>query len=116
MEDIARTHEKSYFTQRVYKTGIRPVYIYHISSSACFLALWVMAARWDESDLDCMPILQILVTESPPIRGWGLPNFHRQDRDGHEVPESVLSCRPSHFAAANISRLHQLYEVLGSMD
>ena len=37
-------------------------------------------------------------------------------QDGHEVPESTQAFRPSHFAAANISRLHQSYAVLGSTD
>ena len=62
MEDIARTHEKSFFTQKVYTTGLCPVYTCQISSAARFLALRVLAVRWDESDLDWMWILSVLVT------------------------------------------------------
>jgi hypothetical protein len=59
-------------------TGRYQVYICHIWSTARFLAFLVSAARLDVSDLDWMRTTSVLATESPPIRGWGLPKFHSQ--------------------------------------
>ncbi len=66
------------FIELVHMTGKYQVYVCHIWSTARFLALLVSAARLDVSDLDCLHILSVFATESPLIRGWGLPKFHSQ--------------------------------------
>ena len=67
---------KARFTELVHMTGRYQVYVCHIWSTARFLAFLVSAARRDVSDLDCLHIPSVSATESPPIRGWGLPKFH----------------------------------------
>ncbi len=57
------------FTELVHMTGKYQVYVCHIWSTARFLALLVSAVRRDVSDLDCLRILTVFATESPPIRG-----------------------------------------------
>ena len=69
---------KARFTELVHMTGKYQVYVCHISSTARFLAFLVAAVRRAVSDLDCLRILSVFATESPPIRGWGLPKFHSQ--------------------------------------
>jgi hypothetical protein len=69
---------KARFTEFVHMTGRYQEYVCHIWSTARFLAFLVSAARWDVSDLDCLRTPSVSATESPPIRGWGLPKFHSQ--------------------------------------
>ena len=59
-------------------TGIYQVYTCHISSAVTFPAFRVPTARQAESDLEARWILSDFATESPAIRGWGLPKFHSQ--------------------------------------
>jgi hypothetical protein len=66
------------FTELVHMTGRYQVYVCHIWSTARFLAFLVSAARRDVSDLDCLRTPSVSATESPPIRGWGLREFHSQ--------------------------------------
>ncbi len=70
--------QKARFTELVHMTGKYQVYVCHIWSTARFLAFLVSAALQDVSDLDCLRILSVFATESPPIRGWDLPQFHSQ--------------------------------------
>ncbi len=65
------------FAELVHITSKYQVYVCLIWSAARFLALLV-SARQDVSDLDCLRIFSVCATESPPIRGWGLPKFHSQ--------------------------------------
>ncbi len=67
---------KAQFTELVHMIGRYQVYICHIWSTARFLAFLVSAARLADSVLDWLRTPSIFVTESPPIRGWGLPKFH----------------------------------------
>jgi hypothetical protein len=63
---------KARFTELVYMTGKYQVHVCHISSTARFLAFLVSAAPLVVSDLDCLRILSVFATESPPIRGGGV--------------------------------------------
>ena len=69
---------KARFTELVNMTGRYQVYVCpsHIWSTARFLAFLVSAARRDVSDLDCLRTPSVSATESPPIRGWGLPKLY----------------------------------------
>ncbi len=69
---------KAQFTELVHMTGRYQVYTCHIWSTALalFLAFLVSAARLADSVLDWLRTPSIFATESPPIRGWGLPKFH----------------------------------------
>ena len=67
---------KAQFTELVHMTGRYQVYTCHIWSTARFLAFLVSAARLADSGLDLLRNPAIFATESPPIRGWGLPKFH----------------------------------------
>ena len=67
---------KARFTELVHMTGRYQVYICHIWSTARFLAFLVSAARRDVSDLDSLRTPSVSATESPPIRGWGLPKLY----------------------------------------
>ena len=69
---------KALFTELAHMTSNYQVYACHIWSTARFLACLVSAARRDVSDLDCLRTPSVFATESPPIRGWGLPKFHSQ--------------------------------------
>ena len=64
-------------------TGIYQVYTCHISSAVRFLAFRVPAARRVESDLDARRILSVFATETPAIRGWGLPKFRTYYSPSH---------------------------------
>ncbi len=70
--------QKAGFTELEDMTGKYQVYVCHIWSPARFLAFLICAARRVVSDLDCLRILSVFATESPLIRGWGLPKFHSQ--------------------------------------
>ncbi len=67
---------KAQFTELVHMTGRYQVYTCHIWSTARFLAFLISAARLADSVLDWLRTPSIFATESPPIRGWGLPKFH----------------------------------------
>ena len=71
---------KAQFTELVHMTGRYQVYTCHIWSTvtARFLAFLVSAARLADSVLDWLRTTSVFATESPPIRGWGLPKFHSQ--------------------------------------
>jgi hypothetical protein len=61
--------------------SICKVYGCNIYPAATLRALRVSQARRDvsSSDQDCLRILSVFVTESPPTRGWGLPKFHNHE-------------------------------------
>jgi hypothetical protein len=68
------------------------VYVCHIRvwSIARFLAFLVSAARRDVSDLVCLRTPSVFATESPPIRGWGLPKFHSQELISYILSKTLL--------------------------
>ncbi len=50
-------------------------YTCHILCSASLQAFQVSQAHLEVSDWNCLLILSVFATESPPTLGWGLPNF-----------------------------------------
>ncbi len=95
--EASRCLKHVFLSTCIWQVYIRYMYVISIqldssSSAARFRACLVSLARRDASDSDFLWILSVLITERPPIRGWGLPSHPGVDLINMAAPAWSLAC------------------------